>query len=63
MEKDCPYSAQKIYMERNCGYRHWPMSAVCDIEDHPGGYKARTEDSEFAACEYYQAGLFFGQEV
>ncbi len=39
VEKDCPYSAQKIYIERNRGYRHWPMSAVCDIEDHPGGYK------------------------
>ena len=40
VEKDCPYSAQKVYLERNRGYRHWPMSAVCDIEDHPGGYKA-----------------------
>ena len=39
MEKDCPYSAQKIYLERNRGHRHWPMSAVCDIEDHPAGYK------------------------
>ena len=35
VEKDCPYSAQKIYMEESSGYPHWPMSVVTDIEDHP----------------------------
>ena len=46
VEKECPYSAQKIYLERNRGHRHWPMSAVCDIEDHPGGYKVIKESEK-----------------
>ena len=56
MEKDCPYSAQKIYLERNRGHRHWPMSAVCDIEDHPGGYGAALRESleggPYGRCVY-----------
>ena len=37
IERECAYSAKKIYLERSQGYPHWPMSAVCDIEDHPKG--------------------------
>ena len=51
VERDCPYSAQKIYLERNRGHRHWPMSAVCDIEDHPGGYKVDKESEKIENLE------------
>ena len=38
VEKDCPYSVQKIYLQGFNDAPMWPMSAVCDIEDHPSGY-------------------------
>ncbi len=39
VEKDCPYSVQKIYLQPGFDDAPmWPMSAVCDIEDHPEGY-------------------------
>ena len=38
VEKDCPYSIQKIYLQDLNDAPRWPMSAVCDIEDHPEGY-------------------------
>ena len=38
VEKGCPYSVQKIYLQSANDAPEWPMSAVCDIEDHPEGY-------------------------
>lgn len=40
VEKACPYSAKKIYLERYPVEKpKWPMSVVCDVEDVPGGYR------------------------
>lgn len=45
VEYSCPYSANKIYLQRSNSVPHWPMSAVCDIEDHPKGYLAALRES------------------
>lgn len=40
IEKDCPYSAKKIYLDKLDQKEpkpFWPASVVCDIEDHPKG--------------------------
>ena len=58
VERSCPYSAKKIYLEmpRSLDAPTWPTSVVCDIEDHPGGYKvALTEALEsgpYGRCVY-----------
>eukprot|EP00095_Tigriopus_kingsejongensis_P004155 snap_masked-scaffold1541_size36691-processed-gene-0.1 protein:Tk04155 transcript:snap_masked-scaffold1541_size36691-processed-gene-0.1-mRNA-1 annotation:"predicted protein" len=56
VEKDCPYSAQKVYMKSKVDRPEWPMSVVCDIEDHPGGYQAALrealEDGPYGRCVY-----------
>ena len=44
VEKECPYSVQKIYLSSSNNLPRWPMSAVCDIEDHPEGYKVALEE-------------------
>ena len=38
VEASCPYSAKKIYLDKLVeGHEaKWPLSVVCDIEDHPG---------------------------
>eukprot|EP00092_Neocalanus_flemingeri_P017171 GFUD01018568.1.p1 GENE.GFUD01018568.1~~GFUD01018568.1.p1 ORF type:complete len:440 (-),score=136.50 GFUD01018568.1:115-1434(-) len=54
VEKSCPYSAQKIYL--NPAAKHWPMSVVCDIEDDPANYKqalvAELETGPYGRCVY-----------
>ncbi len=39
IQQACPYSAKKIYLESwpqdSYANPHWPMTAVCDIEDYP----------------------------
>jgi hypothetical protein len=40
VENACPYSAKKIYLDKlgdgdDIVDPRWPMSVVCDIEDHP----------------------------
>ena len=55
-EKNCPYSAKKIYLERNSGFPHWPMSVVCDVEDDPRGYRVALEEAlwkgQYGRCVY-----------
>jgi hypothetical protein len=38
VEAGCPYSAKKIYLDKLIDEEQprLPMTAVCDIEDHPG---------------------------
>jgi hypothetical protein len=47
----CPYSAKKIYLDRvendSTVVAGWPMSVVCDIEDHPGNNRV------FATTQIY----------
>ena len=56
VERDCPYSAKKIYLESSAGVPHWPMSTVCDIEDHPAGYKTALKEAletgPYGKCVY-----------
>lgn len=56
VEKDCPYSVQKIYLQGFNNAPMWPMSAVCDIEDHPAGYavalKEALETGPYGRCVY-----------
>lgn len=56
VEQSCPYSADKIYLQRSSGVPHWPMSVVCDIEDHPEGYMTALRESlktgPYGRCVY-----------
>lgn len=45
VNKDCPYSVQKIYLEKPNQAPTWPMSVVCDIEDYPRGYAVALEEA------------------
>ena len=45
VEKGCPYSVQKIYLQGFNDAPMWPMSAVCDIEDHPSGYAVALKEA------------------
>ncbi len=56
VEDKCPYSAQKVYLNRCTGVPRWPMSVVCDIEDDPRGYPAALRDAiasgPYGRCVY-----------
>lgn len=56
VESSCPYSAKKIYLDPLPSKPHWPMSAVCDIEDAPEGYLARLTEvirtGPYGKCVY-----------
>ncbi len=55
-EKDCAYSAKKIYLDRHDGEIKWPRKVVCDIEDDPRGYLAALEEAlwkgPYGRCVY-----------
>ncbi len=56
MEKKCPYSAKKIYLDKCPETPRWPMSVVCDVEDDPRGYRAALEEAlwegQYGRCVY-----------
>jgi len=57
VERRCPYSAKKIYLEKVDEEKPvWPMLAVCDIEDHPGSWEKQKKTISVLEKRSFQGG-------
>ncbi|HLR47399.1 MAG TPA: Gfo/Idh/MocA family oxidoreductase [Deinococcales bacterium] len=51
VERDCPYSAIRIYLERFEGHRDWPTS-VLTPDPTPGNVRRALEEGPYGRCVY-----------